>query len=49
MSLSITYIQQNAATLIKSKNNFFTSFYFSVLQEWEYQYRKIDEKQLRQS
>ena len=29
---------------IKFTNSFFTSFDFSLLQEWEYQYKKINKK-----
>ena len=44
MSLPITYLQQNTATGIKFPSNVFTNFDFSLLQEWECQYKKIDEK-----
>ena len=44
MSLSIAYLQENTARVIKFVNSFFTNFDFSLLQEWEYQYKKIDEK-----
>lgn len=35
MFLSVTYLQQNAATVIK-----FVNFNFSFSQKWEYQYKK---------
>ena len=28
---------------------FFTNFHFSLLQEWEYQYKKLTKRQLRQN
>ena len=44
MPLSITYLQQSSATVIKFINSFFTNFDFSLLEEWEYQYKKVYKK-----
>ena len=43
-SFRLRLYQLHTATVIKFTNNFFTNFDFSLLQEWEYQYKKIDKK-----
>ena len=44
MSLSIKYPQSITTTYIKFTNSIFTNFNSSLVQKWEYQYKKINSK-----